>query len=69
MAECVLPIISAETIGSSVYCNIPLSLDAEASLNALLISSMLVDFLKVQVKSVSDPFGTGTRIPAPKIFL
>ncbi|MDK0545406.1 hypothetical protein P6O83_15855, partial [Clostridium perfringens] len=65
MQECVLFRISTETIGSDVYCKIPFKKPSEACIKAALISSAVAKEFRVQVKSVSEPFNTGTLIPAP----
>ena len=58
--------MSEDTIGSSVTsrifsnCELP-----TACLNALLTSSTVTSFLRINVKSDNEPTGTGTRIARP----
>src|SRR4030043_1973369 len=67
-AEDVLWLKSDEATGSSVYVNIPFSWPSDAFLKAALISSFVVFFSSMHVKSTMETFGTGTRRAIPFIF-
>src|SRR5690606_12709511 len=67
--EWVLPTISMETMGSSVYSIICLYLFNDAFLNALFISSIETVLFTLKVMSVKEPFITGTLMPQPPITL
>src|SRR5215204_6143342 len=59
------PIISEDTIGSSVYAIIPFRFVCEASFKALLTSSLVTSFLSVSTISATEPSLTGTRSAIP----
>src|SRR5690606_5754783 len=65
--EAGLPMISTETMGSSLYSRMFLKEVSEASLKAALISLMEVGWATRRVISVREPLGTGTLIPQPPI--
>ena len=65
MQECVLPTISIDTIGSSVYSRISFRYVFAAFSKALLISSIVTVSFTLNVMSVNEPFATGTLIPHP----
>ena len=68
MQEKGFPITSAETMGSSIKDKTPLSSSFDAARKRALISSTEgTSPLTLIVKSVKEPFGTGTRIPQPPI--
>lgn len=57
------PTMSAETSGSSLYCNTPrVAGFAAAALNAAFTSSIDTSRDKVATRSVIEPVGVGTRI-------
>ena len=59
------PIVSDDTMGSSVYAIIPLRFACEASFNALLTSSLVTSFFNVSTISITEPLLTGTRRAIP----
>ena len=64
--ECELPTTSDDTIGSVVTMKIPLNrADSAAYFKTLFTSSTVVSFFKRNVKSESDPTGTGTLTASP----
>ena len=66
MHECGSPWMSLETIGSSVYLRMPFSgPDLAALAKAALISSTVASLLRMALKSVIEPVGTGTRSDVP----
>src|SRR3990172_2688906 len=65
--EYVLCNTSLLTIGSSVYCKMPLIGPSAAAFMAALISSLVTSLLNKQVKSTSDTSGVGTRSATPFI--
>src|SRR5690606_21308469 len=67
--EAGLPIMSTETIGSSVYSRMFFKLVWDASLKTAFISEIEVCFATLRVISVREPLGTGTLIPQPPITL
>ena len=69
IADSLLPTISEETRESLETAIIPFKgVSFEASVKTLLISYTVVDFSKRNVKSESDPTGTGTRSATPSNF-
>src|SRR5215211_3878796 len=54
------PIISEDTIGSSVYAIIPFRFVCEASFRMLFTSSLVTSFLSVSTISATEPLLTGT---------
>ena len=68
IAECGLPMISTETIGSVVYSMLPARYVSQAFRNASLMSSMVASCCNTQVRSVNDPSGVGTRTDIPSSF-
>jgi len=65
MADAVVPMMSDDTRGSSETSKIPLSFPFDARISALLTACTVVCFLVRNVRSESDPHGTGTRIAMP----
>ena len=59
------PIISDDTIGSSVYAIIPFKFVSEASFRELLTSSLVTSFFSVSTISATEPLLTGTRSAIP----
>ena len=57
--------MSAETMGSSVYCKIPFSGPSAAFFIAALISAAVTSRASSTVRSVAEPVGTGTRSAYP----
>ena len=68
MEEWVSPIMSDETIGSSVYDNISLKSSYAACFSVLLISSLVTSFSNVTTKSIMEPSLTGTLKAMPSNF-
>ena len=54
--------MSAETMGSSVYCKIPLSGPSAATFMAALISAAVAGRESSTVTSVAEPVSVGTRM-------
>src|SRR4029077_7498824 len=63
--ECASWLKSEETFGASVKPRIPLSCCSAARRTAALISSLLVARLAMNLKSMTETFGVGTRIATP----
>src|SRR5678815_2297237 len=66
-AECGLPTMSWETIGSSMYCKIPRRDPSDADFMAALTVAALTGFWVCALTSITDPAAIGTRIEIPSI--
>ena len=63
--ECGFPTMSIDTNGSVENSSMPFNAPLAAALNAALISSLVFGLRTLQVKSVTEPSGIGTRIALP----
>ena len=68
MQLCELPMMSDETMGSSVYSRIPFRSPSAAARTAALTSSAVVVDPTMHVRSVMLPVATGTRRAIPVSF-